>query len=78
MAESKGKWPGRVFVTRQLDKPVYKLLQALRVAHDLDQWTVLQAALVAFGSRPKMEREVFVKEVQLAPSDQPEEYPVRG
>lgn len=68
-----------VFVTRQFDKPVYHLLQALRVAHsDLDQWTVLQAALVAFGSRPKLERDVFVAQVQVAPSDQPTEYPVRA
>ena len=69
---------GRVFVTRQFDKPVYQLLQRLRVAHaDLGQWEILQAALVAFGSRPRAERDVFLAEVARAPSDQLGEYPIR-
>lgn len=69
---------GRVFMTKQFDKAVYQLLQRLRVTHnDVSQWEILQAALVAYGSRPKVEREVFLEEVHKAPSDQPTEYPIR-
>ena len=68
----------RVFITKQFDKPVYKLLQALRVSHDdASQWEILQAAIVAYGSRPQAERDVFLGEVRQAPSDQPEEFPCR-
>ena len=72
------RWTGRPFVTRQFDKPVYQLLQRLRVSHDdASQLEILQAAVVAYGSRPKAERDVFLSELRKAPSDQPAEYPVR-
>lgn len=67
----------RVFITKQFDRPIYRLLQALRVAHgDASQWEVLQAAVVSFGQRSKAERDASLAQVRLAPSDQPEEYPV--
>ena len=70
----------RVFVTKQFDKSVYQLLQRLRVEHgDASQWEILQASLIAYGSRPKIEREVFLTEARLAPSDHPAEgWPCRA
>ena len=66
-----------IFVTKQFDLPVYKLLQALRVAHgDLSQWEVLQAALVSFGRRTPVERDAAIAMIHAAPSDQPTEYPL--
>lgn len=67
-----------VFITRRFDKQVYMLLQRLRVVHgDLSQWQILQASVIAFGSRPRDERDAFLAEVFKAPSDQPEAYPIR-
>lgn len=66
-----------LFYTKKLDKPVYLLLQRLRVEHSAEQWEVIQASIVAYGSRPKAERQVFLDEVRRAPSDQVEEYPCR-
>lgn len=67
----------RVFVTKQLDKPVYKLLQALRVAHgDASQWEILQAALVGWAQQTKDQREGHLGTVRRAPTDQPQEYEV--
>lgn len=68
------------FVTKQFDKSVYQLLQRLRMEHgDASQWEILQASLIAYGSRPKIEREVFLAEARLAPSDHPAEgWPCRA
>lgn len=69
---------GRVFVTKQLDKPVYQLLQNLRVAHgDATQWEILQAALVAYGFLPPIVRQTYLDVVRKAPSEQPKEYEVK-
>lgn len=69
----------RVFVTKQLDKPVYKTLQTLRVIHgDLGQWEILQAAIITFASLAPEVRLGFLTQVQRAPSDQPEIYPIAG
>ena len=66
-----------LFRTKMLDKPVYNLLQALRVAHgDASQWEILQAALVAFGGLSKEQREAALVLTRQAPSDQPEVYPI--
>ena len=68
---------GRLFVTKPFDKPVYLLLQALRVAHgDASQWEVLQAALIAFGGLNSNLREAALAAARQAPSDQPEVYPI--
>ena len=66
-----------LFRTKPFDKPVYKLLQALRIAHgDASQWEVLQAALVAFGGLSKEQREAALVLTRQAPSDQPEVHPI--
>lgn len=68
----------RVFVTKQFDRQVYKLLQALRVAHgDASQWEILQAAIIHFGNSPQEQREEALTLARVAPSDQPAEYPVK-
>ena len=60
-----------------LDKPVYKLLQGLRVAHgDASQWEILQAALIAFGGLRSDQRDAALALARQAPSDQPEVYPI--
>ena len=67
-----------VFVTKQFDLQVYKLLQALRVAHgDASQWEILQAALIHFGNSYPEEQKAALRLARLAPSDQPEAYEVQ-
>ena len=66
-----------LFRTKPFDKPVYKLLQALRIAHgDASQWEILQAALIAFGGLHSDVREAALALARQAPSDQPEVYPI--
>ena len=70
---------GRVFMTKQFDKQVYTLLQALRVAHgDTSQWEILQAALVNFAQTPSNLRGAALEQVRMAPTDQPKEYVICG
>lgn len=67
----------RVFVTKEFDKPIYKLLQALRVVHgDASQWEILQAAIIHFGNASHLQREDALHCARLAPSDQPATYEV--
>ncbi len=66
-----------VFITKQFDLPVYKLLQALRVTHgDLSQWEILQASLVCFAAQPRSIRDECLAMIHKAPSDQPVGYAI--